>query len=312
MLNTEYRNMNAEKTLTNIAFGECFNGIKPLRNSVFLACLPARQVLYSIVFAAFLLSSHITTAQSLESLYTGLENATSISVAANSIYVVEQGKDRVLKLDLSGNVLDTFGGRGSGEYQLSKPVDVDATNGLKIFVTDQNNRRIQVFDRRGQFLSSISERASFENSRNYEPDQLSVTDSGEIYFWDAGSRLIRRFDVDYNFEDEFRISTEIRSFDDMWVSLTEILILDLKSQTIHRLFPNGGFAGFYPAEGVKAFHVNDEGFWRAFENRVELEQDDKTTLSITYNEVLQPVDMHVLSGKIFILTSEELYKLEIK
>lgn len=304
--------MNTEKTLTYISFGECFDDMKRFRNSIFYAFLSTRLARFTIFLAAFLMSSTLTTAQSLESIYQGLENATSISVGANSIYVVEQGKDRVLKLDLSGNVLDTFGGRGSGEYQLSKPVDVDATNGLKIFVTDQNNRRIQVFDRRGQFLSSISERASFENSHRYEPDQLSVTDSGEIYFWDAGSRLIRRFDVDYNFEDEFRISSEVRAVDDMQVTESEILILDKKSQTIHRLLPNGGYSGFYPAEGVYTFHVNESGFWIAYADRVEFEGQNKEDSVFTFGRSLEPTGIYVQPDFVFILTENELYKLEIE
>lgn len=303
MLNTEYRNMYAEITLTNIKFSKCFDVIKPFRNSVLL-------VRYSIFLAVLLLSSNVTTAQTLESLYTGLVNATSISVTPNSVYVVEQGKDRMLKLDHAGKLLDTYGGTGSGEYQFSKPVDVDATNGLKIFVSEQNNRRIQVFDRRGQFLSSISEGTSFINSRKYEPDQVSVSKAGEIYFWDTGSRLIRRFDVDYNFQDEFRISSEVRAVGDMQVTESEILILDKKSQTIHRLLPNGGYSGFYPAEGVYAFHVNESGLWRAYVDRVEFEGQNKEESVLTFGRSLEPKGIYVQPDYVFILTENELYKLE--
>lgn len=264
----------------------------------------------SIFIIVITLASSYSYAQPIQSIYSGLDKASSISVTTNSIYVVEQGKDRLIKLDHAGNLMDTMGGRGSGDYQFSKPVDVDATNGLKIFVTDQNNRRIQVFDRRGQFLSSISESASVVHSRNYHPDQLSVSNLGEIYFWDNESRLIRSFDLDYNFEDGFRISSDIKSVDDIQSTSTEILILDRSSETIHKLSPNGGYSGFYPAKGVLAFYINEQGFWYAFEDRVILEKQNGDIQKLNFGEKVQPVDMHVQSGRIYILTNSDLYKIE--
>jgi hypothetical protein len=243
-------------------------------------------------------------------IYSDLDNAASLSVTQNAIYIVEQGKDRLLKLDHTGKVLDTIGGRGSGDYEFSKPVDVDATNGLKIFITDQNNRRIQVFDRRGQFLSSISEHATFVNSRRYQPDQISVSSLGEIYFWDKESRLIRRYDMDYNYEDELRISSDIRTVDDLQVTSTEILILERVSETVHRLSPNGGYSGFYPIKGIKAFYVNEKGLWQAFEDRVLLEHENAELQEFDFGKIVRPIDMHVQSGSIYILTRSDLYKIE--
>lgn len=303
-MNTEYRITNTEVTLKDWVCGTYyFDVFNLLRNSVFL-------VRFSLFFIASLLSSNLTFAQPLQKIYSDLDNATSISVTQNTIYVVEQGKNRLLKLDHAGKLLDTIGGRGSGDYEFSKPVDVDATNGLKIFVTDQNNRRIQVFDRRGQFLSSISERTFFVNSRKYYPGQISVSSLGEIYFWDKESRLIRRYDMDYNFEDEFRISSDIRLVDDLQVTSTEILILERASETIHRLSLNGGYSGFYPIEGIKAFHVNKEGLWQAFEDRILLEHENAEIKEFDFGKIVQPIDMHVQSGSMYILTGSDLYKIE--
>lgn len=267
-------------------------------------------VWYSILFAALLLSSPQTLAQPLQNIHSNLVNATSLSVTQNAIYIVEQGKHRLLKLDHAGKLLDTIGGRGSGEYEFSKPVDVDATNGLKVFISDQNNRRIQVFDRRGQYLSTISERDSFVNSKRYHPDQVSVSVSGEIYFWDKEARMIRRFDMDYNFEDEFRISSDISSVNDLQITSTELFLLDKTTETIHRLSPNGAYYGFYPAEGVLAFYVNEKDMWQAFEDRVLLEQEDGEMHDFKFDNKLQLVDMYVQSGTVFILTSSDLYKID--
>ncbi|HBX67068.1 MAG TPA: hypothetical protein DEG32_13255, partial [Balneolaceae bacterium] len=68
---------------------------------------------------------------------------------------------------------------------------VDATNGLKVFVTDYNNRRVQVFDKRGQYLSSIAGKDTFGNTRRYNPTQVSVNGLGEVFFVDESENYIR-------------------------------------------------------------------------------------------------------------------------
>ncbi|MEX0844027.1 MAG: NHL repeat-containing protein [Balneolaceae bacterium] len=257
----------------------------------------------------YTLCSPKLAAQSLQKIYSGLDKATSISVTQNSIYIVEQGKNRLLKLDHQGKLLESIGGKGSGDYQFSKPVDVDATNGLKIFVTDYNNRRIQVFDRRGQYLSSISARRGFGNNRKYEPTYISVNNLGEVFFVDESANKIYRFDLDSNLLDEFRMPTEIKSVDDLIVNGQQILILDLKTQTIHELALNGSYQGFYPTEGVKAFFVNDQDFWKVFGNRAKGENQSKEIKNIHFEKDIEPVDMRVINGIMYILTNESLFRI---
>ena len=65
----------------------------------------------------------------------------------NSIYVVDQGHDRIVKLGPDGQVLSSWGSKGSGDGQFNDPtsVAVDSTSG-KVYVADPTNKRIQVFD----------------------------------------------------------------------------------------------------------------------------------------------------------------------
>lgn len=250
-----------------------------------------------------------TTAQPVQKIYSDLNKATSISVTQNSIYVVEEGKDRLLKLDHFGKLQETVGGRGSGDYQFSKPLDVDVTNGLKIFVTDYNNRRVQVFDRRGQYLSSISNLDSFGVNRRYNPTQISVSKLGEVYFVDEEVRHIYQFDLDYNLMDEIRISSEVRSVDELIVTSDEMFILDKSTDTIHRLAPNGSYRGFYPADGAQAVFVNEAGMWTAYSDRVVFEPETGEPSAIEFAGNIQPVDMHYLNGFLFILTHDALLKI---
>jgi DNA-binding beta-propeller fold protein YncE len=71
----------------------------------------------------------------------------------DSIYVVDQGRTRIVKFNPGGEVLATWGSNGSGDSQFRDhtSVAVDPTTN-KVYVADPINRRIEIFDSRGNFL----------------------------------------------------------------------------------------------------------------------------------------------------------------
>jgi len=71
------------------------------------------------------------------------------------LYVVDAAESTVSILTAEGDVIDTYGGAGTGEYSLLDPADVDPTNGLDLFIADMGNGRIQRFSRDGEFLESV-------------------------------------------------------------------------------------------------------------------------------------------------------------
>jgi len=72
----------------------------------------------------------------------------------DSIYVVDQGRTRIVKFSPDGQVLSSWGSKGTGDGQFNDPtsVAIDSASG-KVYVADPINRRIQVFDPNGKFLS---------------------------------------------------------------------------------------------------------------------------------------------------------------
>ncbi len=72
----------------------------------------------------------------------------------DSVYIVDQGRTRIVKFSPDGHVLSSWGSKGSGDGQFNDPtsVAVDSTNG-KVYVADPINKRIQVFDQSGKFLT---------------------------------------------------------------------------------------------------------------------------------------------------------------
>ena len=74
-----------------------------------------------------------------------------------SVYVVDQGHSRIAKLTPDGRALSTWGNKGNGDGKFDDPtsVAVDSTTN-KVYVADPRNKRIQIFDQNGKFLSKWS------------------------------------------------------------------------------------------------------------------------------------------------------------
>ena len=75
----------------------------------------------------------------------------------DSIYVVDQGHDRIVKFGPDGRVVTIWGSKGTGDGQFDDPTSVavgSATN--KVYVADPSNKRIQVFDSDGKFVTKWS------------------------------------------------------------------------------------------------------------------------------------------------------------
>lgn len=183
-------------------------------------------------------------------IFSGLENATSIYATQDHLFVVESGKHRLLKLDHNGNLIETLGGLGSGDYQFDTPIDVDATNGLKIYVTDYGNERIQVYDRRFQYLGSITGESGFQN-RRISPTQLVVNDFGELFVYDERSKSILKFDENGSFRDSFYIEGIIPE------------ILNIQSQNIELVDKSGLKVALISQNGIlgEIFPIKKTGFY---------------------------------------------------
>jgi DNA-binding beta-propeller fold protein YncE len=70
---------------------------------------------------------------------------------------VDQGHNRIAKFSPDGEVLSVWGtaGNGDGQFKDHTSVAVDPTTN-KVYVADPRNKRIQIFDQNGTFLSKWS------------------------------------------------------------------------------------------------------------------------------------------------------------
>jgi hypothetical protein len=208
-------------------------------------------------------------------IFSGLENATSIYATQDHLFVVESGKHRLLKLDHNGNLIETLGGLGTGDYQFDTPIGVDATNGLKIYVTDYGNERIQVYDRRFQYLGSITGESGFQN-RRISPTQLVVNDFGELFVYDESSKSILKFDQYGSFRDSFYIEEIIPEI--LNIHGQNIEIVDKNGLKVALISQNGILGEIFLIENTDSYFKNASKngmIYKLYMDRIEkIDSDD--------------------------------------
>ena len=268
-----------------------------------------RRFIHIVIFSA--LFSLQLAAQKVDTLYSGLKKASSFIVLNETIYVVESGNHRVLKLDLDGKLIEKYGNRGGGNYQFDNPVSIASSTGLKIFISDLGNNRIQVFDKRWQYLSSITGNKKFQTKDEIEPSYLGVNKLGEIIFYDAKSKSFGRYNEDGTYLDQIPIPSEIKSVQGFQVSGDKLFILDNKSGFVHRLSGNGFYETFYPAKGVSNFQfVNGKMILVQIDkmNMSQLNSSDSRVIAIE-----NPTQGIFKNEKfLYLLTSKELIRVALR
>jgi hypothetical protein len=72
------------------------------------------------------------------------------------IYIADAGNDRVLVFDVDGKLQKIIGRTGQGPGEFSNPTGLDVCEDGTLAVADNNNNRIQLFDKSWEFIRSIN------------------------------------------------------------------------------------------------------------------------------------------------------------
>lgn len=251
----------------------------------------------------------------LQPIATSLDGATSLSVTPTGlIYLTEKNRHRFLVMTASGERTDSLGALGSGDYRFNQPVSIDATNGLKIYVADQNNGRVQLYDRRFQYLSSITGDKIKQGSR-FRPSQLQVSSSGDLFTYDADRHIIHVFDPlgNYNREIDLR-SWQIGSDIHMKMSGSVLMIFDSDRGIIHKFTADGGYLNFIGGfSGAIKFHGTQSDIWAVFNNRVvRFNMLGEPLQTYGLGQKLMPVDLYIHQDRLLILLNDQLLTAQIE
>jgi len=122
-----------------------------------------------------------------------------------AIFVADTFNHRIQKFDSSGNFLFAWGTPGvsadpgnerSTVFFGPRAIVIDSKG--RLLVSDTGNKRIQIFDRDGNFLSQFGQ-TGINNGEFNEPVGLAVDASGNVYVADTWNQRIQVFDADNKF-----------------------------------------------------------------------------------------------------------------
>lgn len=120
-----------------------------------------------------------------------------LRIKDNRLYATASG--RVVVMDLNGKVLRKWGelGKGLGRFAYPNGLDVDADG--KIFVSDSNNSRIQIFNQKGRLIGAKGKppKNMRDAGRMFGLNLgLAIDEAGRVFVVDAFNSSIRVFDKD--------------------------------------------------------------------------------------------------------------------
>ena len=132
--------------------------------------------------------------------------------ANDNIYVADAYRNQIIRLDSSGNLLDTWGGnglegggacKGNGQFLYPDDVSVDRTNG-HVYVAEAGNGRIQKLDLNGNFIAAWSgpqtlSGADSSGSQSYYSGVAVDGTRGFVYATDSLSNRVEKYDLNGNF-----------------------------------------------------------------------------------------------------------------
>ena len=269
-----------------------------------------------IILLPFFLQSALAQKEFVP-LATQLSQASSVYVTSlNEVYITETGKHRLLKLDITGQRLDSLGDQGLGNYYFDSPLVVDATNGLKIYVVDYNNRRIQMFDRRFQYLSTIEQPPRSMNQSSYQPMLLAVNNLGELFFYDSKVQGIIKYNELGNFDMNLgNPGGRIYSPPAALTTLdNNLLVADSVQSVIHVLTNMGQYRKFWstPEKPISIAAAGKNLWILGRSNIFELGAKGEIIQTIALEEGIKAVDLDVFNRMLYVLTPDKLYRYSLR
>lgn len=117
----------------------------------------------------------------------------------------ETTPDRISVLSPDGKRIREWGSSGTGDGELNWPGGIAIGRNGRVYVADQTNHRVQMFDRRGRFLGKWGKYGTrpgqfggkaLENSRVGGPQFIALDAAGAVYTTEASVGRVQKFTAD--------------------------------------------------------------------------------------------------------------------
>lgn len=120
--------------------------------------------------------------------------AVSDAALGEDIYVADRGNDRVVELSPNGEVLRTFGSRGSADGHFRAPAGVAVDGAGNVYVLDSEEDRVEEFEADGRFIAKWGLRGTGLGEFS-QPSAITIDCAGNVYVADTNNNRIERFDL---------------------------------------------------------------------------------------------------------------------
>jgi DNA-binding beta-propeller fold protein YncE len=135
-----------------------------------------------------------------------------VAVDANGgVFVADTFNHRIQKFDAEGNFQFAWGNGGSTsdpgngrDTQFFGPRDIVIDKQGRLLVTDTGNKRVQVFDGEGNFVTQFGTAGGGDGQFD-EPTGVAIDGEGDIYVSDTWNKRVQVFSSDYVFLRSFPV-----------------------------------------------------------------------------------------------------------
>ncbi len=117
----------------------------------------------------------------------------AISIGDDRVYVADKNTSLIYVYSDKGEVLFSFGSKGSKNGQLIEPSDLKYFNG-KVYAASRGTNRIEVFDKDGIYLYGFSLNSK-DGLKKISPSRIAIDKSGFIYVCDPSAGLLQKYDA---------------------------------------------------------------------------------------------------------------------
>jgi len=209
------------------------------------------------------------------------------------IFVSDSGKNRIVKFNLKGEFLGSFGKEGNKLGELNRPMHVSSDHAGNILVSEFLNDRIQVFSKEGKSIRIIGK--SGNGPGEFDAPAAAVVDTkGNIYVADFYNQRIQKLSQNGTFMTQWGLTRSKSIKREQFNYPTDI-----------EFFPDGGFVvadayndrvKVYDHEGTLDsvfggfFGLNIPGSWKGWFNvatGVSISPTELIYVSDFYNHRIQ-------------------------
>lgn len=112
--------------------------------------------------------------------------------AKGFFYVTDSQSNRVKMLSAQGELLRSWGRRGSENGEFNTPVGIALAKTGEVLIADAANNRIQIFNSEGKYLASLGSFGNANGQFNH-PNALALDSQGQLYVSDTRNHRIQVF-----------------------------------------------------------------------------------------------------------------------